>query len=59
MIQAKVKAKNIIDNLPDDISTDEIIHELLLDKMIDAGIKDSQSGKTISNQEMSDIIKKW
>jgi hypothetical protein len=45
-------AKNIINSLPADTSYDEIIKELLFDRMIKKGLEDSKNGKTISNKEM-------
>ena len=52
-------AKNIINSLPTDTSYDEIIKELLFDRMIKKGLEDSKNGKTISNKEMKYRIKQW
>ena len=59
MTAPKLEAKKIIDSLPEDTSYDEILKELAFDRMIQRGLKDSQEGKSISNQEMGDRIKQW
>ena len=56
---APQQAKKIIDSLPEDTSYDEILKELAFDRMIQRGLKDSIENKTISNQEMKNIIKQW
>ena len=56
---APQRAKKIIDSLPEDTSYDEILKELAFDRMIQRSLKDSQDNKTISNQEMKNIIKQW
>lgn len=55
----KTAARKIIDSLPEDTSYDEILKELVFDRMIKNGLQDSQENQIISNQEMSDRIKKW
>lgn len=57
MTTPKQEAKKIIDSLPDDSSYDEILKELAFDRMIQKGLKDSKENKTISNDEMKNIIK--
>jgi len=48
----KESAKKVIDSLPDDSSYEEILKELAFDRMIERGLKDSNNGKTITNDEM-------
>jgi predicted transcriptional regulator len=56
-------AKDIITELvqrqPDDSSYDEIVRELTFDLMVQRGLKDSDEGRTISNQEMERRINTW
>lgn len=59
MIAPKLEAKKIIDSLPEDASYDEILKELVFDRMIQRGLKDSKENKTISNQDMANRIKQW
>ena len=55
----KTEARKVIDSLPEDSSYDEILKELIFDRMIKNGLQDSLDSKTISNQEMSNRIKMW
>lgn len=59
MTAPKLEAKKIIDSLPEDASYDEILKELVFDRMIQRGLKDSKENKTISNQDMANRIKQW
>jgi hypothetical protein len=45
--------------LPEDTSYDEILKELVFDRMIQRGLKDSKENKTTSNQDMANRIKQW
>jgi hypothetical protein len=53
------EAKKIIETLPLDSSYDEIIQELLFNKMIQNGLNDSKNHKTISNEDMKKKIASW
>lgn len=59
MQSIKDNAKKIIDDLPDDISYDELINELLFKGMIERGIHDSQKNKITSDEDMEKEIEKW
>jgi len=59
MTAPKLKAKKIIDSLPEDTSYDEILKELAFNRMIQRGLNDSKENKTISNQDMASRIKQW
>ncbi|SFV87867.1 hypothetical protein MNB_SUP05-SYMBIONT-5-913 [hydrothermal vent metagenome] len=55
----KEQSKRIIDNMPEDVSYDEILKALAFDKMIKNGIQDSRDKNTVSNAEMQQKIKQW
>lgn len=55
----KEKMAEIINELPDDSTYEEILRELAFRRMIDRGLKDSNEGKTINNEEMERRIKAW
>jgi len=55
----KEKMADIINELPDDSTYDEILRELAFRRMIERGLKNSSEGKTISNDEMERRIKSW
>lgn len=59
MTAPKTQIKKIVDTLPEDSSYDEILRELAFHKMIEKGLKDSKTGKTISNEDMKKRIKSW
>jgi len=52
MSSAKEEMTRIIQEQPDDSSFDDILCELALARMIHRGLEDSESGRTISNDEM-------
>ena len=53
------EAKRVIETLPQDSSYNEIIRELIFDKMIKSGLEDSENNNLISNEEMKNKIEKW
>ncbi len=55
----KEKMADIINELPDDSTYDEILRELAFRRMIERGLKNSSEEKTISNDEMGRRIKSW
>ena len=55
----KEKMADIINELPDDSTYDEILRELAFRRMIERGLKDSSEEKTIGNDEMERRIKSW
>ncbi len=59
MATAKEAIIQILDQQPDDSSYDELLQELAFKKMIDAGLADVDSGKIISNDELSEKINSW
>jgi predicted transcriptional regulator len=55
----KEKMADIIKELPDDSTYDEILRELAFGRMIERGLANSNEGKTISGDEMERRIKSW
>ncbi|TVQ42080.1 MAG: hypothetical protein EA362_13895 [Saprospirales bacterium] len=55
----KNTVKKSIDNLPDIFTIDELIEQLIFVEKIEQGIKQSDEGKTISNNDVKSIIEKW
>ncbi len=56
---AKEKMAEIIQQQPDDSTYDEILRELAFARMIERGLADSRTGRTISNEEMERRIRAW
>lgn len=59
MLSVKESAKKIIDDLPDDVSYDELIKELLFKHMVERGIQDSQKNRITSDEDLGKEIEKW
>lgn len=59
MSTAKDQISEILKRQPDDSTYDEIVRELAFDLMVQRGLKDSDEGRTISNEEMQRRIRTW
>ena len=59
MPTAKQRILKIVRAQPDDSSFDEILRELLLDRMVQRGLEDSVASRTINHQEMVRRVKTW
>ena len=49
----------LIEDRPEDISSEEIIGEVAFVAMVERGVSDSDAGRTISNSEMASRIESW
>ena len=56
---AKARIHEIVDDLPEDSSYEEILQELAFMRMIDRGLADSDAGRTISHDELKRRIASW
>ena len=52
MPDVKEEAIKLIENLPDDLSWDDIIYEMYVKKKIDIGLKAIEEGKVISHEDV-------
>jgi len=59
MSTAKEQITELVKRQPDDSSYDEIIRELAFDLMVKRGLKDSDDGRVIPNEEMRQRIRTW
>ena len=59
MSTAKEQITELVQQLPDDSSYDEIVRELAFHVMIERGLKDSDEGRTTSNEVMQARINTW
>jgi predicted transcriptional regulator len=59
MSTAKEIITELVQKQPDDSSYDEIIRELAFDRVIQRGLKDSDEGRAISNEELRHRINTW
>lgn len=49
----------IIQEQPDDMTSEEILQELAFHQMIDRGLADIQQGKIISHEQIEQEIESW
>jgi hypothetical protein len=55
----KNTVKKSIENLPESFSIDQLIEQLIFMEKIEEGIKQSEEGKVISNEDIKLMIDKW
>lgn len=54
--------ENIIEmlkNLPDDVSMEDMIEAIYVRKKIEKGLKDSEEGNLYTHEEAKELLKKW
>lgn len=56
---AKQTVVDIVQDMPEDSSYDEILQELIMNRMIERGLADVEAGRTISDEEMAKTIDSW
>ena len=59
MLSAKEQMTDIIQAQPDDYTFDDILRELKFARMVERGLEDSRTNRTISNEEMKRRIRLW
>ena len=59
MSSVKDQILQIIGDQPDDSSYDEILRELAFVRMVERGLSDSETGRTVSHEEMGRRIRTW
>ena len=59
MATAKDELRKILNEQPDDSSTEELVRELAFHVMVQRGLADVDSGRVISNKEMNRRIQSW
>ncbi|MDY0344772.1 MAG: hypothetical protein RBR28_14445 [Lentimicrobium sp.] len=55
----KDRLKKTMANLPDSFTIDELIEQLIFIEKVEEGLKQSENGITISNEEVKSLIDKW
>jgi len=48
----KEEAKRLLEKLPDDLTWDDLMHEIYVRQSIEAGLADSQAGKSVDVAEV-------
>jgi hypothetical protein len=52
----KEEAKRLLEKLPDDLTWDDLMHEIYVRQSIEAGLVDSEAGKVV---DVSDVRKQF
>ena len=55
----KDKVNKSIKSLPDSFTIDELIDQLIFIEKVEEGLKQSEEGKVISNEDVRQMIDKW
>ena len=55
----KEKIHYTIDSLPDNITIDQVIDQMILLDKIEQGIKDVDDGRVYSSEEVKEKLNKW
>lgn len=50
-LNIKTEAQKLIDRLPDNFTWDDLMYEIYVRQVVEAGLADSQAGRLISVQE--------
>lgn len=59
MVTAKDELKTLLEQQPEDSSSEELVRELAFHVMIQRGLADSDAGRTVSNEDMDRRIRSW
>jgi predicted transcriptional regulator len=59
MSTAKDELARMLDQQPEDASSEQIVRELAFHVMVQRGLADSKAGNTLSNEEMQHRIRSW
>jgi predicted transcriptional regulator len=59
MKTVKDEIKQIMENLPDDLTYEEFQYHIYVHQKIQNGLKDAREGRVISNDEMKKRMAKW
>ena len=55
----KTQIRNSLDNLPENVSVDQVIDRLIFIEKIQKGLDDSRNGKIKSKDEAKIQLKRW
>ena len=55
----KKLVKKQLEKLPEEFSLDDLVEHLILVQKLESGLKDSEEGKVISEEELDQEVNKW
>jgi len=59
MANAKTEALEMVQNLPDDVTTGVIMEELFFRQQVEKGLQDVAEGRVVSHEELKERIARW
>ena len=59
MLTAKEEVKKILDQLPDDVSYEDIQYHIYVREKIERGLNDIRAGNILSQEEVEKRMSKW
>ncbi|TKJ23247.1 MAG: hypothetical protein CEE43_03700 [Promethearchaeota archaeon Loki_b32] len=59
MATEKENVMQMIKELPDDITLEDIMYHLYAREKIIRGLKDANEGRKVSNEKAKEVIEKW
>lgn len=59
MVSTKDQAIIIIKQQPEDSTFKDLIHELVMARIVERGLKDVAAGNVIDDEKVDDIILQW
>jgi len=58
-LSAKEAARQIIENLPDDVTLDDIMYAIYVRRKIERGLRDEEAGNLIDDNDVKREINEW
>jgi len=55
----KTQINNLLENLPENVTVDQVIDQLLFIEKIQKGLDDSKNGRINSKEEAKEKLSKW
>jgi hypothetical protein len=59
MMLTKERLQTTIEHLPDSFSIDELIEQLIFIEKVELGLRQSDEGKVVANEDVQHIIDTW
>ena len=59
MGKEKKEALDLIQKLPDEVTTDAIMEELYFKQQVDKGLQDVAEGRVLTHQELKERLTRW
>ncbi len=56
---SKQRVLDIVNGMPENSTIDEILHEVLFQRMMDKGMEDSRAGRVITTEELLKQVETW